>query len=79
MGRYLGTAVFCGMLGVTVLGIFLTPVFSYVIRRAARTGGPRRCGRAWLRQILFVGLDGAMHMQSQINELHAQRLPGDPE
>ena len=27
----LGTAVFCGMLGVTLFGIFLTPVFFYVI------------------------------------------------
>jgi hydrophobe/amphiphile efflux-1 (HAE1) family protein len=43
MRRTLGTAVFGGMLGVTVFGIFLTPVFYYVIqwladRRAARRG-----------------------------------------
>jgi multidrug efflux pump len=31
MRRTLGTAVFCGMLGVTLFGIFLTPVFFYVI------------------------------------------------
>ena len=31
MRRTLGTAVFSGMLGVTVFGIFLTPVFYYVI------------------------------------------------
>lgn len=31
MRRSLGTAVFSGMLGVTLLGIFLTPVFFYVI------------------------------------------------
>jgi multidrug efflux pump len=41
MRRTLGTAVFSGMLGVTIFGIFLTPVFYYVIqwladRRAAR-------------------------------------------
>jgi multidrug efflux pump len=40
MRRTLGTAVFAGMLGVTLFGIFLTPVFYYVIqwvvdRRAA--------------------------------------------
>jgi multidrug efflux pump len=40
MRRTLGTAVFAGMLGVTLFGIFLTPVFFYVIqwladRRAA--------------------------------------------
>src|SRR5437763_8878612 len=32
MRRTLGTAVFAGMLGVTVFGIFLTPVFYYVIQ-----------------------------------------------
>ena len=31
MRRILGTAVFAGMLGVTMFGIFLTPVFFYVI------------------------------------------------
>ncbi len=33
MRRALGLAVFSGMLGVTFFGIFLTPVFFYVIRR----------------------------------------------
>jgi multidrug efflux pump len=32
MRRALGLAVFAGMLGVTIFGIFLTPVFFYVIR-----------------------------------------------
>jgi multidrug efflux pump subunit AcrB len=32
MRRTLGTAVFAGMLGVTLFGIFLTPVFFYVIQ-----------------------------------------------
>ena len=41
MRRTLGTCVFSGMLGVTLFGIFLTPVFYYVIqwfmdRRLAR-------------------------------------------
>jgi Cu/Ag efflux pump CusA len=35
MRRTLGTAVFFGMLGVTLFGIFLTPVFFYVIRRVS--------------------------------------------
>jgi multidrug efflux pump subunit AcrB len=35
MRRTLGTAVFFGMLGVTLFGIFLTPLFFYVIRRAS--------------------------------------------
>ncbi len=33
MRRTLGVAVFTGMLGVTLFGIFLTPVFFYVVRR----------------------------------------------
>src|SRR5262249_1383010 len=32
MRRILGIAVFAGMLGVTAFGIFLTPVFFYVIQ-----------------------------------------------
>src|SRR6185369_10026299 len=32
MRRSLGVAVFSGMLGVTLLGVFLTPVFYYVIQ-----------------------------------------------
>jgi multidrug efflux pump len=40
MRRTLGTAVFAGMLGVTVFGIFLTPVFYYVVRWfSERRGG----------------------------------------
>jgi multidrug efflux pump subunit AcrB len=39
MRRTLGMAVFSGMLGVTLFGIFLTPVFFYVVR--AVTGVPR--------------------------------------
>jgi len=43
MRRTLGTAVFAGMLGVTLFGVFLTPVFFYVIQaftdwRASRRG-----------------------------------------
>ena len=36
MRRTLGTAVFSGMLGVTLFGIFLTPVFFYVIDRLGK-------------------------------------------
>ena len=32
MRRSLGVAVFSGMLGVTVFGVFLTPVFYYLIQ-----------------------------------------------
>ena len=37
MRRTLGTAVFAGMLGVTLFGIFLTPVFFYVIQWVSDT------------------------------------------
>jgi multidrug efflux pump len=37
MRKTLGTAVFSGMLGVTLFGIFLTPVFFYVIEGLAET------------------------------------------
>ena len=36
MRRALGLAVFAGMLGVTFFGIFLTPVFFFVIRRGRK-------------------------------------------
>ncbi|WP_166829299.1 efflux RND transporter permease subunit [Thalassoroseus pseudoceratinae] len=36
MRRALGTAVFSGMLGVTIFGLFLTPVFYVVLRRFAK-------------------------------------------
>src|SRR6185295_7778246 len=44
MRRALGTAVFSGMLGVTLFGVFLTPVFFYVIQGFGETkllAGPR--------------------------------------
>ena len=36
MRQTLGTAVFSGMLGVTLFGIFLTPVFFYVLQGRGR-------------------------------------------
>jgi multidrug efflux pump len=42
MRSTLGIAVFSGMLGVTIFGIFLTPVFYYVI---VRLGGQRQAGQ----------------------------------
>ncbi len=51
MRRTLGTAVFAGMLGVTLFGIFLTPVFFFVIQwlldlRAKREAVPAPAGVA---------------------------------
>jgi len=42
MRRTLGTAVFAGMIGVTLFGIFLTPVFFYAIRRLGGRASHRR-------------------------------------
>ena len=43
MRQSLGTAVFSGMIGVTVFGIFLTPVFFYILMRfdAKRLAAPK--------------------------------------
>jgi multidrug efflux pump len=46
MRRTLGTAVFSGMLGVTLFGIFLTPVFYYVIQWVKDRRYPDRAGPA---------------------------------
>jgi multidrug efflux pump len=43
MRRTLGTAVFAGMIGVTLFGIFLTPVFYFVVRWLS---GPPRVEQA---------------------------------
>ncbi|HXC51402.1 MAG TPA: multidrug efflux RND transporter permease subunit [Candidatus Limnocylindrales bacterium] len=40
MRRSLGTTVFSGMLGVTALGLFLTPVFYVLLRRSQRAPQP---------------------------------------
>jgi len=50
MRRTLGTAVFSGMIGVTAVGVFLTPVFFAVVERLSESGffrSPRV--RAWER------------------------------
>jgi hypothetical protein len=42
MRRSVGTAMLWGAFGVTLFGIFLTPVFFYVIRRGVRGRTPAR-------------------------------------
>jgi multidrug efflux pump len=49
MRQVLGTAVFSGMLGVTLFGIFLTPVFFFVIDRL---GALYQHGPHWLHVVL---------------------------
>ena len=52
MRRTLGTAVFAGMLGVTMFGIFLTPVFYYVIQWFADWREARRAAEDAALQVL---------------------------
>jgi multidrug efflux pump len=57
MRQSLGTAVFSGMLGVTLFGIFLTPVFFYVIQglsemRLFASGAIRRVGSPLMGALL---------------------------
>jgi multidrug efflux pump len=44
MRRTLGTAVFSGMIGVTIFGVFLTPVFYYVVEWFGQSGQPTTPG-----------------------------------
>jgi multidrug efflux pump len=66
MRQTLGVAVFAGMLGVTLFGIFLTPVFYYVIQwvkdvreRDAETPGGDVHADGQQKPIIVGGLDGA--------------------
>src|SRR6185369_12272704 len=59
MRRVLGIAVFSGMLGVTVFGIFLTPVFFYVIEGFQETRLSFRAGARLIVQSLH-GAAGAL-------------------
>ena len=61
MRRSLGTAVFSGMLGVTLFGIFLTPVFFYVIQGIGETRLFAGATTQWIVSCalgLLVGLAG---------------------
>jgi multidrug efflux pump len=59
MRRTLGTAVFSGMLGVTLFGIFLTPVFFYVIQWLT----DRRAGRRKVVVIVSENGNGVAHSE----------------
>jgi multidrug efflux pump len=59
MRRTLGTAVFSGMIGVTAVGIFLTPVFFAVVEHLSENkvfGSPRvRAAGGFVRDVLTLG------------------------
>jgi multidrug efflux pump len=58
MRRSLGTAVFSGMLGVTLFGIFLTPVFFYVIQSIGETRLVSATATRWIGSTVAGGLLG---------------------
>ena len=58
MRRSLGTAVFSGMLGVTLFGIFLTPVFFYVMQGFSEMRVFARDEVRWTISCLMGGLVG---------------------
>jgi multidrug efflux pump len=58
MRRSLGVAVFSGMLGVTVFGIFLTPVFFSVIQGLSETRIFTAVATRWAGSMLLSGLTG---------------------
>jgi multidrug efflux pump len=58
MRRSLGTAVFSGMLGVTLFGIFLTPVFFYVICGLSETRLFMALATQWIGSVLMGALLG---------------------
>jgi multidrug efflux pump len=69
MRRSLGTAVFSGMLGVTLFGIFLTPVFFYVLQglgeaRVFNSPRTQRLGFILivLLNVLFLGLPSLLFL-----------------
>jgi multidrug efflux pump len=59
MRRSLGTAVFSGMLGVTAFGIFMTPVFFYVIQGVGETRLLSGAVIQWVGSVVFGALLGA--------------------
>jgi len=60
MRRSLGIAVFSGMLGVTLFGIFLTPVFFSVIQGLSETRLLATAAARWAGSTLLSGLAGLL-------------------
>jgi multidrug efflux pump len=74
MRRSLGIAVFNGMLGVTVFGIFLTPVFFSVIMGLSETRLFTAQATRWISSSLISGLVGLV-IGFLLAELDLARLP----
>jgi multidrug efflux pump len=74
MRRSLGTAVFSGMLGVTLFGIFLTPVFFNVVAWLGERRLFTSAATAWVGSPLLGGLIG-LTVGFLLARLHIGRLP----
>jgi multidrug efflux pump len=74
MRRSLGIAVFNGMLGVTIFGIFLTPVFFSVIMGLSETRLFTAAATRWAGSTLLSGMVGLM-IGFLLAELGVTRLP----
>jgi multidrug efflux pump len=77
MRRSLGTAVFSGMLGVTLFGIFLTPVFFYVIDLLGETGLLRGPAARWVGSGVLGALAG-LAFGLLLVHVGIARAPGAP-
>ncbi len=76
MRRTLGTAVFGGMLGVTLFGIFLTPVFYYVIEWCNDLWRGRKAHGASLRRWIRVPRPLGKRTAAPSGNGKAQQRPG---
>ena len=63
MRKALGTAVFSGMLGVTVFGVFFTPVFYAVLERLRDQSDVKGPGKKVCRGRIFSPRDYAMDVE----------------
>jgi multidrug efflux pump len=77
MRRSLGIAVFSGMLGVTLFGIFLTPVFFYVIQGLGETRLFTSPATRWIGSTLAAGLFG-LAFGALLAAIGVGRLPWMP-
>jgi multidrug efflux pump len=86
MRQTLGTAVFSGMIGVTLFGIFLTPVFYYVVIRLAERGAPPAAPvksvhveeAAEHREAPAPGAEASTGITGQPSPAHADGAGGSP-
>jgi multidrug efflux pump subunit AcrB len=79
MRRALGIAVFSGMLGVTVFGLFLTPVFYVVIRRFTERAAAPAKGATLATAGITPGTDGTVPVAGTDGAAVESPLPSRPE